>query len=91
MRRTLLSCTSLARHGGAGVAATLLATALTAPPTRCETAGGRRPACWISPARNGLRSALAAGVLGFSVLSAIVLLRTRARAAATDEQLRGQI
>src|SRR3954453_9805409 len=86
MRRTLLLCTSLARRGLLGLVSTLLA-------------GGTASAAELSFAEAifalnhqefaVLTTALA--LLGFSVVSAILLMRNRTRAATNEGKLRSEI
>jgi signal transduction histidine kinase len=90
MRRTLLSCTSLVRDGLGGVAAMLLA-------------GGRARASELDGVEAALFTlfdftrhelavlAIALGVLGFSVVAAILLMRTRLRAARDEARLRAEL
>jgi signal transduction histidine kinase len=90
MRRTLLSCTSLARDGLIGIAVvTLPATgpAWAGEPTLLDTISAffefNRPEIAV------LATALAP--LGFSVVAAILLMRGRIRAARSEAQLRANI
>ena len=89
MRRTLLSCTSLARNG----LITLGATLVSATPGR---AGDLPLLNQISNLRGlnhqefaVLTTALA--LLGFSVVSAILLMHTRVRAAKNETRLRSEV
>ena len=91
MRRTLLSCTSLVRDGIVGVAVSIWAASL--------------PACAgdLSSFENVLATffdlnrqevavlATALAVLGFSVVAAILLMRTRVRAANNEARLRSEL
>ena len=91
MRRTLLSCTSLVRDGIVGVAVSMLATSA--------------PACAgdLQPLEQALATlfdlnrqevavlATAFAVLGFSVVAAILLMRTRVRAADNEARLRSEL
>ena len=90
MRRTLLSCTSLARHGMRGLVTTLLlpfGTALAADLAIADTISA-----WLNLNHQEfavLTTALA--LLGFSVVAAILLMRTRIRAARSELRLRVEI
>src|SRR5258706_5033114 len=89
MRRTLLSCTSLARNGlilvGANLASIMPARA------------GEVPLLDAISADLGLNRqefavlTTAVALLGFSVLAAILLMRTRVRAASNETRLRADI
>jgi len=89
MRRTLLSCTSLARNGLVTLGATLA----------CVTPGRADELTLLDKISNivdlnhqefaALATALA--LLGFSVTAAILLMRTRLRAAANEARLRSDI
>ncbi len=89
MRRTLLSCTSLARHGLMFLGATLVSTApvqarnLTVMDAVAADLGLNRQEFAV------LTTALA--LLGFSVVAAILLMRTRVRAARSEARLRTDI
>ncbi len=91
MRRTLLSCTSLVRGSIAGVStAALIAIS---PASAAEPAFTER---LVQTFANLTRQDLAAlatalAVLGFSVVAAILLMRTRIRAAASEARLRADI
>ena len=90
MRRTLLSCTSLARNGLTvlGMAALLPA----APAHAAELPSVQAIATWFNLDRQEfviLATALA--LLGFSVVASILLMRTRVRAAANEARLRASI
>ncbi|MEO6945880.1 MAG: two-component sensor histidine kinase, partial [Nitrobacter sp.] len=91
MRRTLLSCTSLVRGGIAGAsAASLLAIspAWAAEPGLSE----RLILTFMNLGRQDLAAlAMALSVLGFSVVAAILLMRTRIRAATNEQRLRAEI
>jgi signal transduction histidine kinase len=90
MRRTLLSCTSLARDGLLGLAAAL------ALPT-----GSARAADWpFKPAlaawfdldhQDFVLFTAALALLGFSVVAAILLMRTRVRTTRSEGRLRAEI
>ena len=90
MRRNLLSCTSLARHG-----LIALATALGAMPGRAladELTLAQAISFWFDFNHQevaALTTALA--LLGFSVVAAILLMRTRIRATRTELRLRAKI
>jgi len=91
MRRTLLSCTSLVRGGI--VVASAAALSANSPASAAEPG---IPEHLIQTAANLGRQDLAAlamafGVLGFSVVAAILLMRTRVRAAANETRLRADI
>jgi signal transduction histidine kinase len=88
MRRTLLSCTSLARNGLIGGALAALLPAATAEAadlldTLSTLPGFNRQEIAV------LTTALA--LLGFSVVAAVLLMRTRIRAAKNEARLRGRI
>ena len=90
MRRTLLSCTSLARNGTIALGATLVASTqaraddlLFVPHAVFAYFDFNRQEIAV------LATALA--LLGFSVLSAILLMRTRVRAARNQARLRSDI
>jgi signal transduction histidine kinase len=89
MRRTLLSCTSLARNGlivlGVGVAGVVPADA--ADPALLDAISDLFDFNHQEIA--ALTTALA--LLGFSVVAAILLMRTRLRAAASEARLRSDI
>ena len=90
MRRTLLSCTSLARHGliVLGVAAWLPA----APAHASELPFIQSVATWLDlDHQEFVILATALALLGFSVVAAILLMRTRVRAAANEARLRSDI
>ena len=81
MRRTLLSCTSLARNGliALGMAALLPA----APAHAGELPVVQAIAAWLDlDHQEFVILATALALLGFSVVAAILLMRTRVRAAA---------
>ncbi len=89
MRRTLLSCTSLARNGLIGLGATLVSIV----PAR---AGDLPLLHAISTLFDFNRQeiavlATALALLGFSVVAAILLMRTRVRAARNEARLRSDI
>jgi signal transduction histidine kinase len=86
MRRTLLSCTSLARNGLIALAATLF-------PGGTASASGLSLAEAVSALNHQefavLTTALA--LLGFSVVAAILLMRNRTRAARNESKLKSEI
>jgi signal transduction histidine kinase len=87
MRRTLLSCTSLARNGLIALGAAAL---LPIAPARAEDPGfAQAIAAYLDLNQQEfavLTTALA--LLGFSVVAAILLMRTRIRAANNEARLR---
>jgi signal transduction histidine kinase len=90
MRRTLLSCTSLARNGLTALAISALLPAVSAQ------AGGLPLLDAISVHFDLNRQeiavlATALALLGFSVVSAILLMHTRVRAAKNEARLRAEI
>src|SRR6266404_9233901 len=90
MRRTLLSCTSLARHG-----VIALATALSALPEPALAADSTIPQA-ISALLDLNHQEFAAlttalSLLGFTVVAAILLMRTRIRASRMELNLRSDI
>src|SRR6478752_10133950 len=89
MRRSLLSCTSLARHGLISLGSTL---GSTVP----ALAGDLRLLDTISTLSDLNRQeiavlATALALLGFSVVAAILLMRSRLRAARNEARLRADI
>ena len=90
MRRTLLSCTSLARHGliALGTAALLPVT----PAKASDIAFTQAIAAWLDlDHQEFVILATALALLGFSVVAAILLMRTRLRAARNEARLRTDI
>jgi signal transduction histidine kinase len=90
MRRNLLSCTSLARHGLSGFVATLLLPA--GPASAADLAFAETISAWLDLNHQEfavLTTALA--LLGFSVVAAILLMRTRLRAVRNETRLRAEI
>jgi signal transduction histidine kinase len=89
MRRTLLSCTSLARNGLIALGATLV--------SATPSSAGDLPMLYQIPNIHDLNHqefavlTTALALLGFSVLSAILLMRTRVRAAKNETRLRSEI
>ena len=89
MRRTLLSCTSLARNG---LIAFVLAFASVMPANAADSSLMDALSSYLDLHRQefaALTSALA--LLGFSVVAAILLMRTRVRAATSEARLRVEI
>src|SRR5437773_3933944 len=90
MRRNLLSCTSLARHGLSGLVATLLLPF--GPAAAADFAISEAISAWLDLNHQEfavLTTALA--LLGFSVVAAILLMRTRLRAVRNELRLRIEI
>src|ERR1700682_339648 len=90
MRRTLLSCTSLARNGLIALG-TVTAVSMT-PPHASDLSFANTIAAYLDLNHQEfavLTTALA--LLGFSVVAAILLMRTRLRAAGTEARLRSDI
>ncbi|MGJ4931013.1 PAS-domain containing protein [Bradyrhizobium sp. HKCCYLS2038] len=90
MRQTLLSCTSLARKGLMGLAATALA------PASPGFAGDGVPADAVSTLFELSRQDVAEvtamlALLGFSVVAAVALVRTRLAAARKEARLRAEV
>jgi signal transduction histidine kinase len=93
MRRTLLSCTSLVRDGLAGVGTTMLV-AVSPAQAQQQTFGvlERAVATLFELDRQEITAlTLALAVLGFSVVAAILLMRTRLGAARVEARLRADI
>ncbi|MGN6411109.1 MAG: ATP-binding protein [Nitrobacter sp.] len=91
MRRTLLSCTSLVQGGIAGAGAAGL---IDISPAWATEPGlpDRLIHTFANLSRQDLTAlAVALGVLGFSVVCAILLMRTRIRAAASEQRLRTEL
>jgi signal transduction histidine kinase len=90
MRRTLLSCTSLARNGLMGLAFSALwptASAYAAEISIADTISD-----WLDLNHQEFAVlATAFALLGFSVVSAILLMRNRTRAARNESKLRAEI
>src|ERR1700704_6359182 len=90
MRRNLLSCTSLARRGLSGLVAAVLLPAGAA--SAADLAFTDAISAWLDLNHQEfavLTTALA--LLGFSVVAAILLMRTRLRAAKSEARLRSDI
>lgn len=90
MRRTLLSCTSLVRHGVLGLSASIcLTTAAFAAP---EPFVAHALAIFSDLDHQEIAAlTLALAVLGFSVMATILLMRTRIRSVRTEAQLRSDV
>jgi len=87
MRRTLLSCTSLARNGLITLGT---ATLLSIVPAHAEDAAALQGLLDLNRQEFAvLTTALA--LLGFSVVAAILLMRTRLRAAKSEARLRSDV
>ncbi len=90
MRRTLLSCTSLARNGLMGLVFSALWPAGSA--LAADVAITEALADWLDLNHQEFAVlATAMALLGFSVLSAILLMRNRIRAARNESKLRAEI
>src|SRR3954471_2169290 len=90
MRRTLLSCTSLARHGGIALATTLAAfvePASSADLTITQTIS----ALFDLNHQEFAALTTALSLLGFTVMAAILLMRSRVRASQMELSLRSDI
>jgi signal transduction histidine kinase len=90
MRRTLLSCSSLARNGLIGLAAAML------PPAGVARAGDLALADVVTGLFDFTRQeiavlTIAVSLLGFSVVAAILLMRNGVRAARREARLRGEL
>src|SRR3954469_22713877 len=91
MRRTLLSCTSLVRDGIVGVAVSVWAACAPARASDLQLLE-RTLATFFDLNRQELAVlATALAVLGFSVVAAILLMRTRVRAANNEARLRSEL
>jgi signal transduction histidine kinase len=90
MRRTLLSCTSLARNGLLGVAAATLAAIAPAHAGNLPVLGAISAYIDLNHQEVAVLTA-ALALLGFSVVAAILLMRTRLRAAGNEARLRSDI
>ncbi len=89
MRRTLLSCTQLARDGLIALGATAV---LVAPARASELTLLHEISTFFDFNRQEIAVlATALALLGFSVVSAILLMRTRTRAAKGEARLRSEI
>ncbi len=90
LRRTLLSCTSLARNGLMGLAFSAFLPAGSA--AAADFAIGDAIAEWLDLNHQEFAVlATAMALLGFSVVSAILLMRNRTRAARAEAKLRAEI
>ena len=90
LRRTLLSCTSLARNGLTGLAFSVLLPGASA--FAAEIAITEAIADWLDLNHQEFAVlATAMALLGFSVVSAILLMRNRTRAAQNESKLRAEI
>src|SRR3954449_9744209 len=91
MRRTLLSCTSLVRDGIVGVAVSVWAACAPARASDLQLLE-RTLATFFDLNRQEIAVlATALAVLGFSVVAAILLMRTRVRAANNEARLRSEL
>ena len=90
MRRNLLSCTSLARHGLMALATTL--TALPEPALAGDLTVTQVISAWLDLNHQEFAALTTAlSLLGFTVVAAILLMRTRIRATRTELRLRTDI
>jgi signal transduction histidine kinase len=87
MRRTLLSCTSLARHGLLALGATLVS----ATPGRADDMLQQLSDLVRLNHQEFAVLTTALALLGFTVVAAILLMRTRVRAARNEARLRSDI
>src|SRR5437016_1244992 len=90
MRRTLLSCTSLARNGLMGLAFSALWPAGSALAADLGIADAISDLLDLNHQEFAVL-ATAMALLGFSVVSAILLMRNRTRAARNESKLRAEI
>jgi signal transduction histidine kinase len=94
MRRTLLSCTFLAHGGRAalGIVAGVTGLGLSQPALAAELPFVHTISTVIGVSHQEFAAVTTAlSLLGFSVVSAILLMRTRLRAARTESGLRGEV
>ena len=91
MRRTLLSCTSLVRDGIVGVAVSALATSAPAYAGDLGSFESALATLFDLNRQEVAVLATALAVLGFSVVAAILLMRTRVRAANNEARLRSEL
>src|ERR1700761_2993646 len=94
MRRTLLSCTSLARHGMITLGTTFGASALVSirPAHASDLPLLDAITTFFEMNRQEIAALTTAfALLGFTVLAAILLMRTRVRAARNEARLRSEI
>src|SRR5262245_49049900 len=90
MRRTLLSCTSLARHGAIALATTL--STLPEPAFAADSAITQAISGWVDLNHQEFAALTTAlSLLGFTVVAAILLMRTRIRATRVELSLRSDI
>lgn len=90
MRRNLLSCTSLARHGVLALATTL--SVVSKPALASDLSLSQVVSAWFDLNHQEfavLTTALA--LVGFSVVASILLMRTRVKATRTEVRLRADI
>src|SRR3981189_3495781 len=89
MRRTLLSCTSLARNGMIGLGAALM---LIAPAYGSDLPFQRAVSAFLDLNRQEIAVlATALALLVFSVVAAVLLMRTRLRERRSEELLRSDV
>jgi signal transduction histidine kinase len=91
MRRTLLSCTSLVRDGIAGVAVSIWAASAPACAADLNSFENVLATFFDLNRQEVAVLATALAVLGFSVVAAILLMRTRVRAANNEARLRSEL
>ena len=91
MRRTLLSCTSLVRDGLAGAGIAALVAISPAAAADSQSFGDALVVLTDLDQRGMAAITVALGVLWFSVVAAVLLMRTRVRAAASDQRLKTTI
>ena len=90
MRRNLLSCTSLARHGLIALATAL--TALPEPAVAGDLTITQAISAWLDLNHQEFAALTTAlSLVGFTVVAAILLMRTRIRATRTELRLRTDI
>ncbi|HEV7410122.1 MAG TPA: PAS-domain containing protein [Bradyrhizobium sp.] len=91
MRRTLLSCTSLVRDGIVGVAVSIWASSAPAYAGDLSSFENVLATFFDLNRQEVAVLATALAVLGFSVVAAILLMRTRVRAANNEARLRSEL
>jgi signal transduction histidine kinase len=91
MRRTLLSCTSLVRDGIVGVAVSMLTASAPARAGDLSSFESALATFFDLNRQEIAVLATALAVLGFSVVAAILLMRTRVRAANSEARLRSEL
>src|SRR4051812_21214486 len=91
MRRALLSCTSLVREGIVGFGLSVLATSAPACAGDLQVLEQSLAAFFDLNRQEVAVLATALAVLGFSVVAAILLMRTRVRAAQSEARLRSEL